>query len=287
MSKIVTARDISKRYGDFEALRSVSFDVEKGSIVGLIGPNGAGKTTTLKALLGLCNFDGELEVLGIDPRKGRHEIMQRVCFISDVGVLPRWMKVSQAVDYIDGVHPKFDRDKAMELLGQTDIPHNKKIGQLSKGMATQLHLALIMAIDVDLLVLDEPTIGLDILYRKAFYDRLLNDYFDHQRSIIVSTHQVEEIESILSHLLFIDSGKIVLESAMDDLADRYVELLASPDAVPAALELGPIYTRDMLGRTSMIFEFEDVPRQQLETLGEISVPGVADLFVAKMSGARK
>ena len=286
MNKIVSLRNVSKRYGNFEALQSVSFDVEPGSIVGLIGPNGAGKTTTLKAILGLCNFSGDMEVLGIDPRKGRHEIMQRVCFISDVGVLPRWMKVNQVLEYVAGVHPKFDRAKAIELLSETNIPSNKKVGELSKGMVTQLHLSIVMAIDVELLVLDEPTIGLDILYRKTFYDRLLNDYFDHQRSIIVSTHQVEEIESILSHLVFIDSGRIALDRAMDSLAEHYVELLVGPDRVTTAQEMGPIYTRDVLGKKSMIFEFESVPREKLEALGEIGVPAVADLFVAKMSGGR-
>jgi len=277
---VVDVRGISKNYGNFQALDNVSFTVERGAIVGLIGPNGAGKTTTLNSILGLAHFEGGLQVLGIDPRKGRHEIMQRVCFISDVGVLPRWMKVNQIVDYIEGVHPNFSREQALMFLDRTDIPMNKRIRQLSKGMITQLHLALIMAIDVDLLVLDEPTIGLDILYRKNFYDQLLNDYFDHERSIIVSTHQVEEIETLLTHVLFIDGGRIVMDSAMDDLASQYAEVLVNPEKVEDALSLKPLYVREMLGRRSMIFE--GVSRETLEQLGEIHVPSITDLFVAKM-----
>jgi ABC-2 type transport system ATP-binding protein len=269
-----------KSFGDFCALDGISFDVTPGSIVGLIGPNGAGKTTTLKAVLGLTDFEGELEVLGLDPRRGRHEIMQEVCFVSDVGVLPRWMKVGEAIDFVDSIHPRFNRDKAEDFLRTTDIRENKKVRQLSKGMVTQLHLALVMAIEVELLVLDEPTIGLDILYRKEFYDRLLNDYFDHQTSIIISTHQVEEIESLLTHLLFIDKGRIVLDSAMDDLAHQYSEVLVTPDCVEPALSLRPISSREVLGRKSMIFEHVDV--DLLRPLGELHVPSVVDLFVAKM-----
>ena len=277
---VVTAKGLSKHFGDFSALDGVNLDIRPGSIVGLIGPNGAGKTTTLKSLLGLTGFDGDLDVLGVDPRKDRKSLMQRVCFISDVGVLPRWLRAREAVAYIDAIHPRFNREKAMALLEKTNIPMNNRVKQLSKGMVTQLHLALVMAIEVDLLVLDEPTLGLDILYRKEFYDRLLNDYFDHQTSIIISTHQVEEIESILTHLLFINKGKIVLDAAMDDLSEKYVEVLVKPEHVEQALALGPIYTRDMLGKKNMIFERGD--RTQLEGFGEINVPSVADLFVAKM-----
>lgn len=277
---VVTARGLSKHFGDFSALDGVNLDIRPGSIVGLIGPNGAGKTTTLKSLLGLTGFDGDLDVLGVDPRKDRKSLMQRVCFISDVGVLPRWLRAREAVAYIDAIHPRFNREKAMALLEKTNIPMNNRVKQLSKGMVTQLHLALVMAIEVDLLVLDEPTLGLDILYRKEFYDRLLNDYFDHQTSIIISTHQVEEIESILTHLLFINKGKIVLDAAMDDLSEQYVDVLVKPEHVEQALALGPIYTRDMLGKKNMIFERGD--RTQLEGFGEINVPSVADLFVAKM-----
>ena len=279
-SLIVSAKNIRKKFGDFQALDGVSFDIKPGSIVGLIGPNGAGKTTTLKSLLGLSGFEGELSVLCTDPRRGRHAIMERVCFISDVGVLPRWIKVSQAIDFIEGVHPRFNRAKAEELLATTNIPWNKKVKQLSKGMVTQLHLALVMAIDVELLILDEPTLGLDILYRKEFYDRLLNDYFDHETSIIVSTHQVEEIESLLTHLLFIDKGRIVLECAMDDLSDQYREVVVNPENVENANQLGPISTRELLGKKSMIFE--NVEIDLLRQLGELHVPTVADLFVAKM-----
>ncbi|MBL4679478.1 MAG: ABC transporter ATP-binding protein [Pseudomonadales bacterium] len=279
-SNIVEVKGISKSYGDTYALDNVSFSIQRGSIVGLIGPNGAGKTTALKALLGLTDFNGELEVMGIDPRTGRHKMMENVCFIADVGVLPRWLKVKDAIDYLSAVHPRFDRDKAVGLLEQTNIQHNKKVKQLSKGMVTQLHLALVMAIDVDLLVLDEPTLGLDILYRKAFYDSLLNDYFDRETSIIISTHQVEEIESLLTHLLFIDQGRIVLDTAMDELSENYREVLVEPSQVSEAEALGPLSTREMLGRKSMIFE--GVDEAKLAPLGELHIPSVADLFVAKM-----
>lgn len=277
---IVEVRGISKSYGDTHVLDNVRFNIAKGSIVGLIGPNGAGKTTTLKALLGLTDFQGDIEVMGSDPRSGRHLMMENVCFVADVGVLPSWLKVKDAIDYLSSVHPRFNRDKAVNLLAQTNIAHNKKVKQLSKGMVTQLHLALIMAIDVDLLVLDEPTLGLDILYRKAFYDSLLNDYFDHETSIIISTHQVEEIESLLTHLLFIDKGRIVLDSAMDDLSEQYHEVFVEPSQVAEAEALGPISSREILGRKSMIFE--GVKRELLTSLGELHVPSVADLFVAKM-----
>jgi len=280
MSDVVHARGITKRFGDFEALRDISFDIEAGSIVGLIGPNGAGKTTTLKSLLGLTRFDGELEVLGMDPRRGRHEIMKRVCFIADVGVLPRWLKVSDAIDYIGGVHEGFDRDKAEALLRETKISPGQKVRQLSKGMVTQLHLSLVMAIEVDLLVLDEPTLGLDILFRKSFYDRLLNDYFDHNTSIIISTHQVEEIESLLTHLIFIDEGRIVLSCSMEELPNLYSEVLVGPENVERALKHSPIHSREMLGKRSMIFE--NVSAVTLGDLGEVHTPSIADLFVAKM-----
>ena len=280
MSTVIEAQGMSKSYGNFNALDDISFAIQPGSIVGLIGPNGAGKTTTLKALLGLIQFDGDLSVLGADPRKGRHSLMERVCFIADVGVLPRWLKVSNALDYAAGVHPKFNRQRAEEILAATNIPMNKRVKQLSKGMVTQLHLSLVMSIDVELLILDEPTLGLDILYRKSFYERLLNDYCDKQTSIIISTHQVEEIESLLTHLLFIDGGKIILDSAMDDLASKYAEVLVSPDDWARAGALAPIYSRDLLGKKAMIFE--DIAADDLAILGDVSVPSVADLFVAKM-----
>ena len=280
MSTVIEAQGMSKSYGNFNALDDISFAIQPGSIVGLIGPNGAGKTTTLKALLGLIEFEGHLSVLGADPRKGRHSLMESVCFIADVGVLPRWLKVSNALDYAAGVHPKFNRQRAEEMLATTNIPMNKRVKQLSKGMVTQLHLSLVMAIDVELLILDEPTLGLDILYRKSFYESLLNDYCDKQTSIIISTHQVEEIESLLTHLLFIDKGKIILDSPMDDLASQYGEVLVSPDDWTRAEALVPIYSRDLLGKKAMIFE--NVAADDLAILGDVSVPSVADLFVAKM-----
>ena len=279
---IVRAREVWKSYGNFDALRGVNFEVQRGAIVGLIGPNGAGKTTLLKSLLGLCPYKGELEVTGMNPLRERHRIMEDVCFIADVGVLPRWLKVAQALDYMEGVHPRFSRARAMELLATTSISAHQRIRSLSKGMVTQLHLALVMAIDASLLVLDEPTIGLDILYRKEFYDRLLNDYYDEERSIIISTHQVEEIETLLTDLLFIDRGRIVLSMAMDAIADNFVQVLVGSEQVQAARALSPIYERVLLGRTGMLFE--GVKRAQLEQFGELHVPSVTDLFVAKMKG---
>lgn len=280
MKNVVEAQRISKKYGNFTALDDVSFSIQPGAIVGLIGPNGAGKTTALKVLLGLTQFNGHLSVLGGDPRKGRHKVMERVCFIADVGLLPRWLKVANALEYVAGVHPKFNRQRAEAMLAATNIPMNKRVKQLSKGMVTQLHLALVMAIDVELLVLDEPTLGLDILYRKSFYQHLLNDYTDNQTSIIISTHQVEEIESLLSHLLFIDKGKIVLDCAMEEIASTYREVLVPRDNWTRAEALAPIYSRDLLGKKAMIFEQVALP--QLASLGDISIPSIADLFVAKM-----
>jgi len=282
MSNIVEVNGISKRYGDFLALDQVSFQIEPGSIVGLIGPNGAGKTTALKSLLGLTDFEGEMTVLGQDPRRGRHHVMERVCFIADVGVLPRWLRVSEALNYVEGIHPKFNRAKAEVLLEETKISHRHKVKELSKGMVTQLHLALVMAIEADLLVLDEPTLGLDILYRKSFYERLLNDYFDSQTSIVISTHQVEEIESLLTHLLFINNGKIALDCAMDDLSEIYAEALVPPELWAQAQALAPIHEREVMGKKAMIFE--NVSAESLAPFGELHVPSVADLFVAKMRG---
>ena len=280
MSEIVKVRKVSKHFGEFAALDNVSFNISQGSIVGLIGPNGAGKTTALKSILGLTDFDGEMSVLGEDPRSGRHKIMKRVCFIADVGVLPRWLRVSDAMDYIQGIHPRFNRDRAEFMLAETKIPKRNKVKELSKGMVTQLHLALVMAIEVDLLVLDEPTLGLDILFRKAFYERLLNDYFDNETSIIISTHQVEEIESLLTHLLFINGGRIVLDCPMDEIDEIYSEVLVSSNNLQRANALAPIHSRDMLGQKAMIFE--NVPKEELKNLGELHAPNVADLFVAKM-----
>ena len=280
MTNIVEARFLVKRYGDFTALDGVDLSIPSGSISGLIGPNGAGKTTTMKALIGLCDVEGELEVAGRDPRSARHKLMEEVCFIADVGNMPKWLKVAQVLEFVSAVHPKFVRERAEKFLSTTEIPSNKRIKDLSKGMVTQLHLAIVMAIDVRLLVLDEPTLGLDIIYRKEFYDRLLNEYYDGDCTIIISTHQVEEIETLLSHLVFIKNGRITLDSSMNNLADRYFEVVVDHDKLTAADTLEPIYTRELLGRKT--YMFEDVPLQQLEPLGEVLTPTVADLFVAKM-----
>ena len=282
MSAVIEARNLGKRYGTTKALDDASFTVEPGSIVGLIGPNGAGKTTALKAMLGLTRFDGHLSVLGHNPFTDRAALMRDVCFIADVAILPRWLKVKQAVDFVDGVHPRFKRDRAEAFLAKTKIEPQQRVRALSKGMITQLHLALIMAIDVPLLVLDEPTLGLDILYRKQFYETLIGDYFDDQRTIVVTTHQVEEIENILTDLLFIQDGRIVLNETMNAINDKYIQLLVPPDRSESARALGAIYERETLGRH--VFLFEGVERQRLQELGELHRPSVADLFVAKMQG---
>ena len=280
MSNIVEAKSLTKNYGSFTALDGVDLTIPRGAISGLIGPNGAGKTTTLKALVGLCDVDGELSVAGRDPRIARHKLMEDVCFIADVGILPKWLKVSHLIDYVEAVHPRFDRKKAEKFLSTTDIPANKRIKDLSKGMVTQLHLALVMAIEVQLLVLDEPTLGLDIIYRKEFYDRLLNDFYDGNRTIIISTHQIEEIETLLSHLVFINKGKTVLDSSMSDLSDIYTEVLVDADMVEQAEALQPLYVKEFLGKKS--YTFESASREQLKNLGELHTPSVADLFVAKL-----
>ncbi len=283
MDTLVKARGLSKRYGNLTALNRVDFEIQQGCIVGLIGPNGAGKTTALKAILGLTDFEGELDVLGHDPRDGRHHLMRDVCFIADVAVLPRWLRVANAIEYVEAVHPKFSRERVMHFLERTKIKQTSKVGELSKGMVTQLHLALIMAIDAKLLVLDEPTLGLDILYRKEFYTSLLNDYFDEQRTIVVTTHQVEEIEKILTHLMFIDNGAITLNSSMEQVAEDYSEVLVAPDKAEAARARKPLYEREVFGKK--LFLFEGVKREELAALGEIHTPSVADIFVAKIKGA--
>ncbi|PLX57438.1 MAG: multidrug ABC transporter ATP-binding protein [Chromatiales bacterium] len=284
MAALIEARGLCKRYGATAALDNTSFSIEAGRIVGLIGPNGAGKTTALKAILGLTPFEGGLSVLGRDPRRERHELMQDVCFIADVAVLPRWIKVQQVLDMADGVHPKFNKGKAQQFLSRTDIPMTAKVKTLSKGMVTQLHLALVMAIDARLLVLDEPTIGLDIIYRKEFYSSLLNDYFDEERTILVTTHQVEEIQNVLTDLLFINRGRIVLDCSMDEVAERYTEVLVGPEKIEQARALGPIYEQDTFGRKVLLFEA--VGRAELEQLGEARRPSISDLFVAKVKGGR-
>jgi ABC-2 type transport system ATP-binding protein len=282
MSAVVSARGLSKRYGKTIAVDNVSFDIPAGRIIGLIGPNGSGKTTTLKAALGLVPFDGELKVLGLDPRTQRDELMKQVCFIADVAVLPRWIKVSEVVDFVAGVHPKFDRAKAERYLARTKLTPSMKVKQMSKGMIVQLHLALVMAIDAKLLVLDEPTLGLDIIYRKQFYQNLLEDYFDEEKTIIITTHQVEEVEHILSDLMFIRDGKIILSATMDEVGERFTEVMVPSDKVESAKSLKPIDERQVFGKSVLLFD--GVPRAQLAGLGETRNVGVADLFVATMKG---
>jgi ABC-2 type transport system ATP-binding protein len=277
----IEARGLRKVFGTTVALDGVDLQIEEGRIVGLIGPNGAGKTTALKAILGLTPYEGELKVLGRNPYTERNEVMENVAFIADVAVLPRWLKASNALDYVAGVHPRFDRAKAEQLLSKTTIPRDARVGKLSKGMITQLHLALVMAIDAKLLVLDEPTLGLDILYRKQFYDALLNDYFDHNRTILVTTHQVEEIQHVLTDLMFINKGRLVLESSMEDFEQRYVEVLVKPDQAAAARALGPLHERQVFGRSVFLFDRPD--RDKLKTLGEARTPSIADLFVAMLA----
>jgi ABC-2 type transport system ATP-binding protein len=261
----------------------VDLRVDEGRILGLIGPNGAGKSTALNAILGLIPYQGQLRVLGRDPWAERNVLMNDVCFISDVAVLPRWMRVSQALDYVAGVHPRFDRAKAEGFLAKTTIKRASKVRELSKGMVAQLHLALVMAIDARLLVLDEPTLGLDILYRKQFYDSLLNDYFDGRRTVVVTTHQVEELQHVLTDLMFIDRGRIVFGCSMDEIETRYVEVTVNPERVAAARALKPMHERQALGRS--IFLFDRVDRQQLAALGDVRTPGISDLFVAVLENA--
>ena len=276
----IEAHRLRKAYGATVALDGVDLRVEEGRILGLIGPNGAGKSTALNAILGLTKVEGELKVLGRDPWAERDQLMRDVCFIADVAVLPRWMRVRQALDYVAGVHPRFDRAKAEGFLARTTIKHASKVRELSKGMVAQLHLALIMAIDAKLLVLDEPTLGLDLLYRKQFYDSLLNDYFDGDRTIVVSTHQVDEIEHILTDVVFLDRGRVVLDSSMEDLQSRYLEVIVGPENLAAARALNPIHERGLFGRSILIFD--RVGRDSLAALGEVRTPGLADLFVALM-----
>jgi ABC-2 type transport system ATP-binding protein len=278
----IEARGLKKVFGKTVALDSIDLSVERGRILGLIGPNGAGKSTALNAILGLIPYEGELKVLGRNPWVARNELMQDVCFIADVAVLPRWMRVSQALDYVAGVHPRFDRARAEGFLAKTSIRRTSKIRELSKGMVTQLHLALVMAIDARLLVLDEPTLGLDILYRKQFYDTLLNDYFDHSRTIVVTTHQVEELQHILTDLMFIDRGRIVLSCSMEAFEERYAELTVGPDRLAAARAFKPIYERQAFGRSVLLFDNAD--RGALSSLGELRTPSIGDLFVAVIGG---
>ncbi|MDQ6622346.1 MAG: ABC transporter ATP-binding protein [Verrucomicrobiota bacterium] len=281
----IEARGLRKSFGNTVALDGVNLTVKEGRILGLIGPNGAGKTTALEAILGLTPYEGELKVLGRNPWTSREELMRDVSFVADVAVMPRWMRVSQALDYVAGVHPRFDRAKAKGFLARTTIKSTSKVRQLSKGMVAQLHLALVMAIDAKLLVLDEPTLGLDILYRKQFYDSLLNDYFDGSRTILVTTHQVEEIQDVLTDLIFIDRGRIVLDSSMEGLEARYAEVMVHPENLAEAQALRPIHQRQVFGRGILLFD--GVSREQLAGLGEVRTPSIADLFVAVMDRKAK
>jgi ABC-2 type transport system ATP-binding protein len=276
----IEARGLRKTYGTTVALDGIDLRVDEGRILGLIGPNGAGKSTALNAILGLIPYDGEVKVLGRDPWADHATLMRDVCFIADVAVLPRWLRVRHALDYLAGVHPRFDRAKAERFLARTHIGHTRRVRELSKGMMAQLHLALVMAIDARLLVLDEPTLGLDILYRKQFYDALLNDYFDRTRTIVVTTHQVEEIQHVITDLVFIDRGRLVLECSMDDFERRYAEVTVHPAQAAAAQALKPMHARQVLGRSVLLFD--GVDRSTLAALGEVRTPSIADLFVAMM-----
>ena len=277
----IEARGLRKTFGTTVALDGIDLRVEEGRILGIIGPNGAGKTTALNAILGLTSYQGELKVLGRDPWKARDELMRDVSFIADVAVLPRWIRVSQLLDYVAGVHPRFDHAKAETFLAKTTITRQRKVRELSKGMIAQLHLAIVMAIDARLLVLDEPTLGLDILFRKQFYDSLLNDYFDRSRTIVVTTHQVEEVQDVLTDLIFIDRGRIVLECSMEEFESRYVEVLVNPEQLALARALNPMHERSVFGRSVLLFD--SVDRDQLASLGDVRRPSIADLFVAVMS----
>ena len=279
----IEARGLRKAYRSTVALDRVDLQVEEGRIVGLIGPNGAGKSTALSAILGLTPYDGDLEVLGRNPWRERDALMRDVAFIADVAVLPRWLRASDLVDYVEGVHPRFDRAKAEAFLAKTAIKRSSKVRELSKGMVAQLHLALVMAIDARLLILDEPTLGLDILYRKQFYDSLLNDYFDRSRTIVITTHQVEEIQDVLTDFLFLDRGRVVLRSSMEEFEERYAEVMVKPEQVSAARALGPMRERQVFGRG--IFLFDGIDREQLAPLGDVRTPSIADLFVAVIGSA--
>lgn len=284
MENIINATGIKKNFGDQKAVDLVDLRVQSGTILGLIGPNGAGKTTLLRSLLGLCDCKGDIDVLGFDPRRERSRMLDRVCSINDTAVLPGWMTVAQVLDYVDGVHPRFDRTRALRFLEDTEVTLKRRIKQLSKGMKVQLHLAIVMSVDARLLILDEPTLGLDIMFRKRFFEQLLNDYYDEQRTIIISTHQVDEIENILTDVVFMKSGKILLNERMEAVSERYLELHAVGPGIELAAGLNPIGQRTILGGKAFIFE--DTPRSALQDLGDLKVPTVADLFVAKMEAGQ-
>ncbi len=282
MNNVIEARGLRKRYGKTEAVKGINLSIEAGKIVGLIGPNGAGKTSVLKAMLGLTDFEGELSVLGRNPHTERHALMQDVCFIADVAVLPRWIRVREAIDYVEGVHPRFSRAKCEAFLAKTKLKPAMRVREMSKGMVVQMHLALVMAIDAKLLVLDEPTLGLDVIYRKDFYQTLLNDYFDHEKTIIVTTHQVEEIEHILTDVLFIKDGQISLSATMEELGTRFTEVMVPASQREAAVALKPLDERQVFGKSILLYDNAD--RAALEALGETRIPGLADIFVATMKG---
>jgi ABC-2 type transport system ATP-binding protein len=282
MAPLIEARDLTKKYGAQVALDRANLKVEAGRIVGLIGPNGAGKTTALRAILGLTSYEGHLTVLGREPLRERTSLMQDACFIADVAVLPGWLRVDQAIDFVAGVHPRFRRDRAVQFLAKTQILGNRRMRELSKGMKTQVHLSLTMAIDAKLFVLDEPTLGLDILARRTFYDALVNDYMDETRTILITTHQVEEVENLLTDLIFIDKGRIVLDSSIEEVANRFVAVAVAADRLEAGRAAKPFHERQILGKTELYYENAD--REQLATFGELHTPSVADLFVAKLSG---
>jgi ABC-2 type transport system ATP-binding protein len=283
MAALIEARDLTKKYGAFAALDRANLTIEAGRIVGLIGPNGAGKTTALRAILGLTNYEGQLTVLGREPFRDRTALMSEASFIADVAVLPSWLRVDHAIDFVAGVHPRFRRDRAVALLAKTQITGSRRMRELSKGMKTQVHLALTMAIDAKLLVLDEPTLGLDILARRAFYDALVNDYMDETRTIVITTHQVEEVENLLTDIIFIDKGRIVMDTSLENVAARFNAVAVSADRLEAARALRPFYERHILGK--VVLYFENVDANQLAPFGELHTPSVADLFVAKLSGA--
>lgn len=283
MSAIISARQLSKSYGKKPILNNLNFEIESGRIVGVVGPNGSGKTTILKTILGLAPFSGQLSVLGFDPATQRDALMNEVCFVADVAVLPRWLKVREALDFVEGVHPRFNRAKAERYIAETKLTMSMKVKEMSKGMLAQFHLALIMAIDAKLLVLDEPTLGLDILYRKMFYRNLLEDYFDENKTIIITTHQIEEVENILSDVIFVREGQIVLHDTMEKIQDRFTAVLVNAENVPAAQTLAPIDQRKVFEKQAMLFD--GVSRHQLVQLGELQTPDLADIFVAMMKGS--
>lgn len=282
MERIIEARGLSRSFGELRAVDSVDLSVKAGSVIGLIGPNGAGKTTLLRALLGLTDCEGEVSVMGNDPRSQRASLMERVCFIADTAVLPRWMRVEQLLDYVSGVHPRFNRGQAEAFLSTTDVKMERRVSDLSKGMTVQLHLAIVMAVDARLLILDEPTLGLDILFRKRFFEQLLNDYFDGERTIIISTHQVEEVQNILTDVIFMDAGRLVLQQSMSSLEDDFVELHAVGENLARAEQIPYVGKRSILGGKALIYE--GVDRASLKALGELRTPSVSDLFVAKVGG---